>query len=721
MSERADNIRFFLDSKEFGKVRIGDIASYRNVGGDTYKLEDEGYFSVSRKGRITMYEKGYEYLLGVLLAHGPSTKVKLITEKKSDLSLDEPWTVISDPFINLYTLDFNEEQDNNSVDVELVQGGDLKIFKESFDDEFDVVGPNVPELPYVNVRLDARSIIKRSRFINSLVEAEAPKDQGDTARALPLELDYTSEPQFIGEVSNFLANSAGGGYADLTTSGNCFITNAPRDLVYTLSGKIILEKTMRSFGGSFARMDLVRYSGGQDTEYNEIIQPMGSFNPSNTTDIYIEYDFNDFELVVNAGDSIGIMVLTDAVDLGPLVFKFKSAEGTYLDLKTDTPYPVTYTKAVKPFDMFRHLGRIIKSDPEYRFFSSVFGPGGRHENKLLIHGTWLRNMPQVLNEGEEDERRLQANLSLEDLFEAYSILEPMRYDVLESYKGKPAFTVGAFKDIQQNFTAIRIGDTTDKFRLVEVNEKARSVIGENYYRKVKIGSNTSGGNYGAVNNLYSMCGYGEWKTKHRDSSGEYEATTDFRTGAEDIEVQRQFQFADNPDLDGDYDNDWFLFDAKWNGVEYEAVRWQDYFSEKPTNVYSPDTNYNWCFMPTELLRGHGYKINVGFYPDTSGFLVDPTGNCDLSVKTKRAGEDYITGNMPFPVSLLEKPRISPLMVEFEFPVNEELLQQLRGVTNGVDNKFGLIEIKYKGVSLKGRLFEATTDKIAKFKIIQSTI
>ena len=91
MSERADNIRFFLDSKEFGKVRIGDIASHRNVGGDTYKLEDEGYFSVSRKGRITMYEKGYEYLLGVLLAHGPSTKVKLITEKKSDLSLDEPW------------------------------------------------------------------------------------------------------------------------------------------------------------------------------------------------------------------------------------------------------------------------------------------------------------------------------------------------------------------------------------------------------------------------------------------------------------------------------------------------------------------------------------------------------------------------------------------------------------------------------------------------------
>lgn len=725
MSERSDNIRFYLWSKEFGKKKIDEIKDYSNVPADKYELQDGGYFAVTKVAKVTLYQLGYDYLYSLFLSYGPSIEVRLLTEVKDDNSMAEDWKLISDPRINMYTLVFGEDTDNRSVDCELIQGGDLKLFEESFDDEYDVVAVDAPELPYVNLRLDPRAILKRSRFKGSDFEVEVIRDVGDTAKAVPLDLDYSSERQYVGEVSNFFANSNNNNYAKLTTAGNCFITNAPRDLRYVLNGKIRINVTQPSFSGSYLRMDLVRYVNGSDTDFGGIIQAFGSIDPSagGISTSYIEYTFNDYELIVNQGDSIGIMVLTDAgggpVDLN---LKFRTSEDTDFNLVTETPYPATYTKAVKPFDMFRHLARLVTEDPDYNFISSVFGVGKRHETKLLVHGTWLRNMPQVLNEGEGDERRIQANLSLEKLFEAYSILEPLRYDAI-MHNGKKTFTVGSFKDIRQKFRALDIGDENGEgaFEFFPAQARSRNVLSDNHYRTVKLGSNTSGSNYGAVNNLYSVCGNAEWKTPHKDSQGTYERTTDFRTGAEDVEIQRQFQYTDNPDIDGDYDNDWFLIDAEWNGVEYVVKGWQSYYAEAPQKVYSVDTMYNWCFIPTELLRGHGYKVTVGIKPDKDPYLSTPKGNCSLSVVTRRAGESTITANEKFPVSFLGSPLIMPFMLKFQTPYSLSVAEKLRGHTNGVDNKFGLVRVLYDGNLLKGYLYSAEMGSISKYQVILSTI
>ena len=720
MSERSNTVRFFLNSKAFGKERIEDIKDPVLLGGDTYSLEEGGYYKVDRQAKVTLYESGYRYILSVLLTQGPSHKVQLITEVKDDLDPAENWKRISDSFINLYGLNFSEESDNPSVECLLVAGGDLGRIEASFSDDFDTVGPNVPDLPFVQVRLDPRKIVKRSRFISSTITVNAEDDSGATARAVPLELDFTSERQYIGEVSNTFANSVGGNYATLLTSGNLIIQNAPRDIEYTLNGTVEIVSTRRSDGG-YWNMDLVRYNNGEDRNFDEIILNMDSGSSGVLGEI-LTYTFVNYKLTVKEGDSIGIMTLSEGDDGGVsfLYLEYQTTENTALELVTETPFPVTYTKAVKPFDMLRHLARIMLKDHTYPFESSVFGPGGRHENKLLVHGTWLRNMPLTINAGEDDERRLQANVSLEDLYGAYSILEPLRYDVTD-YKGRPTFTVGSFKDIQQNFRGIRIGEVTDKFRMVEVESKGRNVIGDNYYRKISLGSETSGSNYGTVNNLFSICGNAKWATPHEESKGEYEFLTDFRTGAEDIEIQRQFQYAQNPDIDGEYDDDWFLIDTKFNGVEYVTRGWGDFYSEQPTGVYSPETNYNWPFAPIELLRGHGYKINSAMLELPQGLLTDPNGNCTLSLETKTGTEPRIKSNEPFPVSLLDKARVRLLMLECETILNQEILDQLRGKTNGVDNKFGIIEIIYNGQLVKGRLFRAITDEKVKFSIIQAEI
>lgn len=719
MSELTDNTRFYLQSDKFGKELIEEIKDFKETEGGDYSLEDEGHFTSGKKSSVTLYQQGYDYIMSLLLDQGPRARVRLIKEVKDYLSLEETWFVESDPHINMYTLIFHEQDDNKQVECELVEGGDLKRMNKGFKDEFDITAADLPELPYVNLRLDPRAIIKRSRFISSFIEVNAKDDQGATARAVPLELDYTSEQQYIGEISNYLANSVNDTYAKLTTSGNLIIQNVPRDLEYTINGTVAIEITGIAFSG-YLHMDLVRYENGTERDFAEIIERLDSGDPTNFGEV-LTYTFVDYNVILKEGESLGIMTLSDTASIiSQPTLKYKTTEDTDIILKTDTPFPTTHTKALKPIDAFERIAGLIMGDQDYPTVSDIFGPGGRHENKLLVHGTWLRNMPQIINEGEEDERRIQANLKAEDLYGAYSLPEPLRYDV-KLHKNRRTFVIGSFRFIQQNFTAIRIGETTDKFRLVELKGKDRYVIGENYYRIIKLGSNTSGSNYGQVNNLYSMCGNVEWRTINDESEGEYEILTDFRIGAEDIELQRQFQWKDNPDIDGEYDDDWFLVDAKFNGVEYEVKTWDDYYEQKPTGVHSPETNYNWAFHPIELLRGHGYKINAGLRENPTEKLYNPTGNCTLSLKTKRAGEPEITSNEPFPHNLLEEARIRLMMVEGNFPMNQEIIKQLQGKTNGVDNKFGLVEVSYEGVSLKGRLFDISGGSKAEIKLIQAEL
>lgn len=719
MTELSDHIRYYLADDSGDRVLIEEIKDFRQIGGDEYSLEQEGHFTVEKRAKATLLEAGYTYLLGKLLAEGVNANVRLQTYEKDDRTFNQDWKLTSEVTINMLTLVFHEESDAPSVEVELVQDNLLKLIGSRFDDEFDVTAESLPELPYVNIRHKARQILKRSRFKANEQTVEMRRDGGNTARAVLLDLEFSSEDH-VGGVYNYLANSAGGGYATLSTPGNTFISNCPRDLVYRINGKVRVDIVDRAQSGSFLRMDLVRYRDGEDTIYDEIILAMDSTSPTNSNG-FVEHEFFNYELQVGAGESIGIMLLSDSDDLsGVGILSVATDPSTNFTIETDTPFQSTYSKAVRPEDMFRHMARVATDRPELAFATTLFAPGQIHENKLLVHGTWLRNMPQVLNEGEEDERRLQCELSLADLFEGYGILEPLRWDGVRA-QGKETFVVGAERDIQQNFTGIRLGETTDAFRLIEPKKKARNVVGDNYYGSIKLGSTTSGSNYGEVNNLYSMCGNAKWGTVNRLSDSVYERTTDFHTGAEDIELERQKQWQDYPDIDTENQNDWFLIDCKKEGSEYTPREWQDIYSARPKNIYSADTNYNWAFAPVELLRGHGYKIAAALAEHPNDSLGTPVGECTLSLITQRAGEPEIKSSDPFPHSLFDKPRVRLMAHEFEIPITQDIVDQLRGETQGVDNKFGLIEFLWRGEVVKGRMIEASTDNRAKFKLIQAKL
>jgi len=718
---RSEISRFFLLCSEYkggNRVQIEDIEDYDTKFADVHTREAQGnYFSTSKKGRLTLGKEAYYYLLGINVLFGVRPNVRLITEVKDERKPTEDWKQISNVAIDLKTMKFDDELE--TVSVETAKGGFIDIIESRWDDEFNITAEGLSELPYVNLKLDPRKILKRSKFISTNIEVDIEDDLGATARAIPFDIEYSSQQQFVGAVSNVLANSVGGNYTDLTIGGNTFITNAPQDFLYILNGTVSIQITSPALAGTIS-MDLVRFSGGEDYTFEEVILKLDNGNTSSAN--ILTYTFDNYELNVKQGESIMIGTLSDSTSFGSITPKYKIVEGSGFTIYTETPFGQTYTKALLPKDAFQRLTDISTERTDINIESSVFGSGGDYETVLLVHGSWIRNMPQILNEGEDDERRIQHNISLKKLYEGYKILKPLMYEP-RTVNGKNIFYLGLEKETQANFIGVRLGETRNgEFKHIPPTEATRDVIGENYYGTITIGSTTSGTNYAEVNNLYSICGVGNWNTFNKTSKEKYEVTTEFRTGSEDIELERQFQWEDYPDLDTERQNDWFLVHAKKVGNEYHLVKWQDIYETKPQNVYDADSNYNWIFSPRRLLEGHGWKIKSCLDEKPTNYLRHISGlNYNESLITKKAGESTRPENGNVYHNELEKATVRLLDTDFKMPVRQEIIDQFNGTTYGISNKYGLIEHLYKGEITYSRLLESDLNRDGKFNLIPAAI
>lgn len=716
-----NNIKYELFSDELERLTIPEPVDYDTGNADVIELdEDRGTFKTTKASDIQVYGEAYDYLDAIVGVYGTLPDVRLLESRKDPRRRDERFRLVSDVGIDLSTCEFDRER--KVVKFSTVEGGFLQTIESSFSDEFDITlnesidGKELDELRTVQVKLDPRQILRRSRLeVEDGTEVRAVVSGGDrlNARAIPFKVDYNNDRNDVQEVFGTDLNAFDDRYATVTAvnSQNLIYRNANTDTKLTLNGKV---KTVITVGnsGTFS-LDIVRYNNGGELNFAEVIQTLDTCNP-NQVGAVCEFEFVDYVVEIQKGDSFAIATLSDTSD-GVAYEVFE----TSLIITENDEYPQTYTKAVKVFDLFERLIAII-TGKQNAFRSEIFGSSGKYENILIAHGTWLRNMPSILNEGEEDERKIQVNVGLEDLFKAMNINEPLVYGV--SREGNDEFFyVKTEKETLQNFTAIQLGEKRDGFvELLSVSDENGVVMGDNYHRSIKLGSNTSGGEYGEVNNLYSTCGNATWTTINVKSESKYEVTTDYRTGAEDIELTRQLQYSENPDIDSERDDDLFMIDAKPFGGEYHLKKWDDYFSEPPKKVYSYETNYNWRWIPSMLLDGHGWKINssLHIYPNES--LSRPVGNCDLSFITKREGSEERAEDARVPHSLLEPPKFAPMMLEFKLQLNDDIEDALKGTSFGFDNKEGLIRYKKKDGTINiGYLIKVDKNDQGNWELIQA--
>ncbi|AGO47387.1 structural protein [Cellulophaga phage phi19:1] len=714
MSDRANIIKYKLYSDELGFLDIPEPINYDDGNKDVIERESNyKTFVTSKAGAMEIYGGAFDYLLGLIGVYGLIPNVRLIESKKSDYLISQKWKETSNVGLDLGTCDFDMER--KTVKVETQVGGLMQIIDTRFDDEYNVYDnesaeeTTLSDLKLVDVKLDSRQIFRRSRlFVDDGEEVFAVVSGSDglNARSIPFKVDYQSDDN-VNNVLGTELNANNGNYTTVSSgnSGNLFYLVSDRPRTVILNGTVKTRIKTRN-SGSFS-LDLVRYTT-EDLLFDEVVLNLDTCNPNIVGDI-CSYTFNNYEVDINVGDSLAITTLSDTSD--GIVYEVFDTEIT---IKEDSVYPITYSKSIKAFDLLERLVSLM-TGKESSFKSTLFESGGKYENLLFAHGTQLRNMPRIINEGEDDETEIQSSTSMQDVIDAISILEPLCYGV-KKINNKEYFYIESEKETQRSFTAIKLGVTTDKFRLIPVSDESRGVIPDNYYSSINIGSETTGSEYGEVNNLYSICGNATWNTINSTNKSAYEVLTSFRTGSVDIELTRQKQYDDNPDTDSDYDDDWFMIDSKKVGVEYHLKKWQDYYDTIPTNVYSPETEYNFKFTPYELLKGHGWKLNSGLiqYPNKSLKFI--SSNCSSSLIT-----DGFKHDDKIPHSTLDKPTFSNMTVNFKLSVNQEISEMLRGTTNGIDNKFGLVQFYSEGIEQYGRLIKVDENDSGSWELIEAYI
>ena len=356
--------RFFLLSSDWNngeRFQIDDIPDYETTFADVHELSEQGaYYRTSKQGEIQLGRKAYEYLNGLFTVKGVRPNVFLISEAKSETRLSQDWVQFSNVGVDLGTMVFDD--DTRHVTIQTTTGGFIDEVEARWSDEFDITRDEVDGgqgLDFVQVRLEPRSILRRSRFVRTETEVSIEDDQGSTARALPITTatpGFNSQMGIVGSVSNIFANSANDNYARLRQVAT-FLTNAPQDFEYIINGTVEIQVKVISniFGTSgFLNLDLVRYNNGEELDFDEVIENLATTNFSEGQTFTMRYDFDNYILNVREGDSIGLMTLSN-INTTSSNPHYVVTNNTDFTITTSRNFRETFTRALRFKDAFKKL------------------------------------------------------------------------------------------------------------------------------------------------------------------------------------------------------------------------------------------------------------------------------------------------------------------------------------------------------------------------------
>lgn len=716
--ERPKNIKFELYSEKQGFKEIPLPIDY-STNLEVIEMDDKsGSYVTSVPNAFKLHSEAFDYLDFSEAKYGINQPVRILRSVKNPFRGDERLETNLDLNLDLTTLKF--EPRKRTVEVNSSKDDLLKVIESRFNEEYDLNqnktadGVDLTDIKKVTAVNTPRAIQRKSRlFVEDGVIVRNVVGDNLLARAIPFQVDYNSDANNIKNTFGNELSAGGGNYVGVSSDkqGNVIFYNFDRDKTLYINGKINFSIINPNIGT--LTLDLVKYDGGGDLNYVSKVN-LSSVNPAGLGNV-CSYTFDNYKLEGLEGESFAIGTLANIVD-GVYYQMFD----TEIVVTENSKIPQTECEAIKPFDLFERLTEISTGESN-AFKSPIFEAGGKYENILAIHGTMLRNMPKIINEGDTDEVIVSASLSLKDAFEAYSILEPLVYD-MEIIGNKKYFIIDSKKNRLKKFTGVRLGETINgKFTLLSVNDEVQTILKDICYSSITLGSNKSGQDYGEVNNLFSISGKGIWNTINKYYEAVYSATTDFRTASEGFELCREVQYEKRPEEDTPYDNDWFLLDAKLESGKYVPKKWRDYYEVEPTGVYDVESEYNWIFTPARLLLGHGFQINAGLIKDGNESIQFVDSTCNKALVTKKEGQIAIAENQAIPHSLLDKPYFLPKMIEFSLNVNQEISDMIDGETEGVPNKYGLIEYLSEGKIKKGLLAKVDKNNGGSFQLIEAYI
>ncbi len=351
-------------------------------------------------------------------------------------------------------------------------------------------------------------------------------------------------------------------------------------------------------------------------------------------------------------------------------------------------------------DVFERLSYILTGEKN-RFNSKFFGRKGLTDergNNLyaqdgldeqgnlgggligMVSGFWARKFDPL------SEKYKSLQISLKDLLQSCQAVWNVGMGI-ETVNLKERIRIEELKYFYREQTIVSLPQ--------QISNEVRTIDKTLFFSGLEIG-------YGKGGDYENEIGLDEPNTKTtsitpvRKSTNKYRRVSKVRADEYGLEITRQKPQIDFPDEDtAQDDHNWFLDLKRDDNIfvdQYEQIDYIDRIQFLATGILSPDTFRSMIFTPLEMLFRHGWIIRAGIEPYLDKFIKYGTSVANSTLRmifigrTKGYVENY-TQQIPngIPVKELERSRFLPEIIEFEHPVDDDLMELILGTTKTLVN------------------------------------
>ena len=736
--ERNNESQIELYTRLLGGLIIQEPKGYANDS-PSFKRDKQSKGILSKTEiNLEFYGNGAEWLTTVFEAFGIQETVLIIKHEKDLYSINERWTARYIQEVDMSSYD--KDVKTGRVTVSATEGGLYDKIKKRKSKKYNLIttqsadGDEIGAIKTYDFQPQPRDIFLESLMEDTQTEYRVNSQRFDTTtayshRTIPLRPGYKSDEkvQFPSNtdtsVNDLIPHAVDQQtVGSIQNTGDQFILRADRsktvrvkiDLEFKISR---IDKKRATSGSTYVKVELRRSE--LDVNSDNVLHSSPTVIFTDTEPIAentLQTISFDQEIDIEEGDSYACVFATKFSPSGPRDGWFDvyfNVIKSKLVIEDTTPFPVTVSRCMKPFDLFERI--IAKITGKNNLFkSNVFGIGGDYEDMVVDNGFWARGFPDSITEADDNEKEIQFNTSFIHAFNAYNLLEPLCW-FTEVVGKQEVVRIEKATHTMKNFIGVRL-PSVDK--IVDKGQK------KEFFTGAKIGHKKSL-EYEEINGLDEPNGLSEFGTHVSKGEMVYDISVEYRNDSVAYELVRRKPFSLFPKEDTPRDKDIFMHDAKYvNGIYYHNL-WGDWFDSAPTGIFSPETAWNLRLSPmNRLFYGHGYSIKRGLYHFPQKSVRFDSSNANQNLKTTYNGKTLHEGGS-FLVGDLEKARIEPLAVEMTFAMTQDIENQIKGTTNvdgeEVPNFFGLFEYQKEGATRYGRLVSLKADEESKLTLINARL
>ena len=705
ISGYSDYVRFILKSNNASSfILTSEPGGWRD---DELELErNKKYHGIFTKfsNKLEFYDEAKDYIIKAYTLGGINTKLTLTKEVTKDVLQDdgtyevkwvERYNALADFNTMVYTATTLEIKFNDNDLAELIKTHESDEFELERETSIDDL---VLEDMYLGgIKINGRDIVTSGEQVLNLDSPTIDSNGVETqSRKIP-DTGYISANTNVvaqGNERNSPCNLFGDFPESNPTGGEA------TDAMWYIDSDVDLGQTNITFdydiefvlkeGNGFttlARLDLVRYK----------------WNGSGYDDVTVDTLYNSTSILptfwvtstVRLQGQVTIPTLE--FDEG-LVFRWKrSGTGNYTRVRfyrhnikfgaTETYLETSNHTFTFVHDAFERLMYII-SGRKNSFYSKYFGrtelgyaqDGLDSNGKLgggligLMHGFWIRKFDS------KSSTYKSLTLSFKKLLESTVNVFNVGMGI-ETVNFDQRVRVEELKYFYRNSVAIRLP--------FQISKEKRKVDTKLFFSGINLGYD-KGGDYENEIGLDEPNTKTDWITPVRKSKNKYNKISKLRSDEYGLELARRLPQELFPEEDSEYDDQVWLLDLARDetGVfdsSFRQVEWQDRLDAEPSGILAPNTFRSMIFTPLRILFRHGWVVRAGLevYLDKTIKYINSVANTTLSMQF--IGEDEFQENTDIFVNQLERSRFLPEIIEFEHPVDEDLIDKVFGKTRIFEN------------------------------------